>query len=329
MEGTKRKLIELLANNKSQSISGQELSKQLNISRSAVWKHMNNLKKEGYVIEAVTNKGYRIIKAPDDLSASTVQWDLHTNWLGQHLVFKETVKSTQLVGHELARENADHGTVIVAREQTEGRGRMSRYWDSKDGLGLWFSSIFRPEYLEPKRASQLTLVAAVAIADYLSKRDLDVKIKWPNDIFINGKKLAGILTEMQAEQDAVQYIVLGIGMNVNHQHDDLHETVQHKATSIYLETNEIQNLNQVLTEILKELENKYEIFMGVGFPVIKEMWEAYAYKIGEWIQVKTKDIWDAKVVGIHDDGALKVIDHLGKQHHLYSAEILWKGEEIE
>ncbi|MFD2640366.1 biotin--[acetyl-CoA-carboxylase] ligase [Piscibacillus salipiscarius] len=323
MEGTRKRLIDLLSNHQQPYISGQQLSDELNISRSAVWKHMNALKKEGYQIEGVTNKGYRIVSSPNDLSETALSWDLKTDWLGQRLIYKEQVTSTQIVAHDLARDGAEHGTVIVAREQTKGRGRMRRYWESKDGLGLWFSSILRPTGIEPKRASQLTLVAAVAIADYLSKYNLDVKIKWPNDLFINGKKLAGILTEMQAEQDAVEYIVLGIGINMNHDQQDLFESERNKATSLLLEAKQPFNLNTVLTELLFELEVKFDLFMSEGFSTIKGQWESYAYKLGEWVSVKTQTEWDAKICGIDEDGALMVMNQNHQVHHLYSAEILW------
>ncbi|RPF55788.1 biotin--[acetyl-CoA-carboxylase] ligase [Aquisalibacillus elongatus] len=322
MESTRKQLIDFLSNHQGY-VSGQELSEQLNISRSAVWKHMNHLKKEGYQIEGITNKGYRIIEIPNQMNESSLQWNLQTKWLGQSLIYKESVRSTQLVAHDLARKDAKQGSVIVAGEQTSGRGRMRRHWDSKAGLGLWFSSILRPDNIEPKDASQLTLVAAVAIAQYLEKFPVDVKIKWPNDLFLNGKKLAGILTEMQAEQDAIQYIVLGIGMNINHTQDDLHETVKEKATSLLIETGESFNLNEVLNGLLMNIERKYELFIEEGFHEIKHEWEQLAYKMGEWIIVKTHKEWQAQLIGIHEDGALKVRDTDGQQHELYSAEILW------
>ncbi|MGP4071924.1 biotin--[acetyl-CoA-carboxylase] ligase [Piscibacillus sp. B03] len=323
MESTRKKLIDLLSNHEQPYISGQQLSEELQVSRSAIWKHMNALKKEGYQIEGVTNKGYRIVETPHDLSETALRWNLKTEWLGQNLVYKEQVTSTQIVAHDLAREGAEHGTVVVAKEQTKGRGRMRRYWESKDGVGLWFSSILRPEGVEPKRASQMTLVAAVGIADYLSKRGIDIKIKWPNDLFINGKKLAGILTEMQAEQDAVEYIILGIGINMNHEKQDLFESEKNKATSLYIETDQLFNLNIVLKDLLNELESKFDLFIEDGFSTIKEKWESYAYKLGEWVTIKTQSEWDAKVFGIDEDGALMVMDQDNQIHHLYSAEILW------
>lgn len=323
MEETRKRLIDLLSNHHQPYISGQELSDKLQISRSAVWKHMNALKKEGYQIEGVTNKGYRIVTTPHELSETALRWDLKTDWLGQQLIYQEQVASTQIVAHDLAREGASHGTVVVAREQTKGRGRMRRYWESKDGLGLWFSSILRPSGVEPKRASQLTLVAAVAIADYFAKNNIDIKIKWPNDLFINGKKLAGILTEMQAEQDAVQYIILGIGINMNHQNQDLFESDRNKSTSLHLESGQMFNLNQVLKDLLVELEAKFDLFIDEGFSKIKQQWESYAYKLGEWVTVRTQEEWDAKIFGIDEDGALMVMDENDKIHHLYSAEILW------
>ncbi|PKR78830.1 biotin--[acetyl-CoA-carboxylase] ligase [Halalkalibacillus sediminis] len=323
MEQTRKQLIDLLAESKDQYISGQELSKRLNISRSAIWKHMNELKKQGYLIEGVTNKGYRIISTPNSLSLDSLQWGLNTEWLGHQLVYEPTVTSTQIVGHDMARDGAPHGSVVVAGEQTAGRGRMKRYWDSKEGYGLWFSSIFRPKNLAPKKATQFTLVAAVAIAEYLEGLGLDVKIKWPNDIFIKGLKLSGILTEMQAEHDSVEYIIVGIGLNVNHDIRDLHESVQHKATSLRIELGEEQNINDVFQGLLLHLERKYDTFISEGFKHIKSEWESKAYRMNEWLDVRTNTTWKAKLIGIHEDGAMVVKDKDDKQHVLYSAEILW------
>ncbi|MGM8213954.1 biotin--[acetyl-CoA-carboxylase] ligase [Bacillaceae bacterium W0354] len=323
MGDTRQKLIELLSSNKGTYTSGQELSNQLNITRSAIWKHMNELKKEGYIIEGVTNKGYRILSTPTQLSKRAIQWGLDTKWLGRQIEFYEQVDSTQIVGHELAQKDYPHGTVVMANEQTNGRGRLRRPWESKSGYGLWFSVILRPTQLEPKQAPQLTLVAAVALAKFLEELGLDVKIKWPNDIFINGKKLAGILTEMQAEQDTIQYILLGIGLNVRHDIHDFHEIVKNKATSLYLQTKVIHNMNKLYKDLFVHLENMYEIYLNKGFQSIKELWETNAYKINEWVDVQTNKTWKAQIIGIHEDGALVVQDENQKKHILYSAEILW------
>ncbi|GAA0459061.1 biotin--[acetyl-CoA-carboxylase] ligase [Alkalibacillus silvisoli] len=323
MEGTRHKLIDLLFQNQDSYISGQELSDQLNISRSAIWKHMNELKKAGYEIEAVTNRGYRIVNLPTVLSEDAIRWGLETDWLGHHLHYYPSVTSTQNIAHDLARDKASHGTVVMAGEQTKGKGRMKRYWDSKQNAGLWFSTVLRPKSLEPKNATQITLVAAVALAKVMSNYSIPVRIKWPNDLFIGERKLSGILTEMQAEQDQIDYIILGIGINVNHDKNDFDQSIVNQATSLKIYAEEQINLNDLFKSVAKEFELQYERFIEQGFKPIKSEWESYAYKMGEWLKVRAQGEWNAKLVGIHEDGALKVIDENGQEHLLYSAEILW------
>src|SRR5690554_2579049 len=215
MQSTRNKLIHLLANNDDQYISGQKLSEMLHISRSAIWKQMKNLEKAGYEIEGKPNQGYRILSFPDDLSEYTLQWGLDTEWIGKKIIHKQTTTSTQIVAHKLAQENCEHGTIVIADEQTKGKGRMNRPWHSSKKKGIWMSIILRPAIL-PYRAPQLTLLTATVLADVINEHiGIRPQIKWPNDILINNKKTAGILTEMQAEQDQIQYVVIGVGLNVN------------------------------------------------------------------------------------------------------------------
>ncbi|MFC0014659.1 MULTISPECIES: biotin--[acetyl-CoA-carboxylase] ligase [Allobacillus] len=323
MESNRTKLIELLSNYSDRYISGERLSEQLGISRSAIWKHMNELKKDGYQIEAVRNKGYRIIGFPDELSASSIQWGLSTKWLGKNLIHRKSIDSTQFLGHDLAREDAPHGTVIIADHQTKGRGRLKRSWHSEDKHGLWFTVILRPTSLEPKDATQLTLVAAVALVEAFRQLGLEVKIKWPNDVFSRRLKLTGILTEMQAEQDQIEYILLGIGMNINQDQDQFPEDLREKVTSLKIETGKSYDLTQVFHEVAQRLEEKYDTFIEEGFEPIKKEWEQHAYRLNEWLTIKTKETFQAKFVGIQHDGALLIEDELGRQTALYSAEIYW------
>ncbi|WP_369813137.1 biotin--[acetyl-CoA-carboxylase] ligase [Virgibacillus halodenitrificans] len=232
MESTRNKLIDLLAKDKDTYISGQMLSEHLGISRSAVWKHMKNLEKDGYQIEGKSNKGYRIISFPDKLSENTIKWGLNTSWLGSKIIHKESTPSTQVIAHQLAQEGSPHGTIILADEQTSGRGRLNREWFSSKGKGIWMSIILRPEIL-PYLAPQLTLLTATVLAEVVQKNTtVTPMIKWPNDILINKKKTAGILTEMQAEQDQIQYVIIGIGMNINQTKEDIPIEIQSKATSL-------------------------------------------------------------------------------------------------
>jgi BirA family transcriptional regulator, biotin operon repressor / biotin---[acetyl-CoA-carboxylase] ligase len=325
METTRKRLIDMLVNQKDEYISGQKLSDELNISRAAIWKHMKALENDGYNIEAVSRKGYRILQTPKDMSSNTIQWGLSTKWLGKHLHFESQVTSTQTVAHKLALDGAPHGTVIVADEQVEGRGRLHRKWDSQKGKGIWLSIILRPE-IEPYRAPQLTLASAVAIAHMLRNTcNVTAKIKWPNDIFLQDSKLAGVLTEMQAEQDLIQYVIIGIGLNVNHELIDIPNELKEIATSLKIETNRSWKREDLIQGLLKEMEIAYNQFIDEGFQSIKKQWEQAAYKLGEPIHVKAqRKEWDAVLIGIHDDGALIVEDENGETHRLYSAEIDWK-----
>lgn len=327
MESTRSKLIKLLAENKDQYISGQKMSDQLNISRSAIWKHMKELEKDGYQIEGKSKKGYRIISFPDKLSENTLQWGLNTKWLGRTIIHRTTTESTQFVAHEAARDGAKHGTVIIADEQTKGKGRMNREWHSSKDQGIWLSIILRPELL-PYLAAQLTLLTATVLADVVAKHaSIKPQIKWPNDILIEQKKLSGILTEMQAEQDQIQYVVIGIGMNVNQELSELPDDIQNKATSLQIETGQRWDIKALIQEILQSFEVAYEEYIAKGFPPVKSKWESYGFKIGEMIQIKTmQDSWQSEFLGIAEDGALIATMRDGQPKNLYSAEIEWFKE---
>ncbi|QTM99634.1 biotin--[acetyl-CoA-carboxylase] ligase [Sediminibacillus dalangtanensis] len=324
MNTTRNQLIELLKRSNQSFISGQELSENLGISRTAVWKHMKELEKEGYQVQAVPRKGYRISGQPDKLSASTVKWGLRTRWAGKQLFHYPVVESTQVIGHQLAQKGTEEGTVILADEQTAGKGRMGRRWHSAKTEGIWMSIILRPPIL-PHKAPQITLLTAVAIAEAIeSLTNTTPAIKWPNDIFFHDRKAAGILTEMQAEQDEIQYIVLGIGINVNQSLSDLPEDIQQTATSIKQETGIEWELAPLVQQILADFETYYGNYLLNGFAAIKEKWEHYGYKIGEQVHVSaSKQEYQAEILGIAEDGALRVRKLDGGDENLYSAEIHW------
>lgn len=324
---TRKKLITLLSNHEGGYISGQRLSEELQISRSAIWKHMKALEKDGFEIEAVSRKGYRIVSAPNEMSSSSIQWGLETEWLGKKVIFEKQTDSTQKIAHMLANEGASHGTVVVADEQLQGRGRLSRPWYSKKGKGIWMSIILRPD-MEPYRAPQLTLLTAVATSNMLKQTaKIPVQIKWPNDIYIHDRKLAGILTEMQGEQDRIEYVIIGIGMNINHSHADFPEDVENKATSLKIESEKEWKREPFIQALLKELEQLYALYMKEGFEPIKEMWEQSAYKLGEIITIHTSQHqWVGRLIGLHHDGALIVEDKDKKTHRIYSGEIDWKKD---
>lgn len=324
MESTRDRLIALLEQHSDNYISGQRLSEALHISRNAIWKHMKELEKDGYVIEAKPRKGYRIMKSPDKISSNSLKWGLHTKWLGRTIIHKEKTESTQIIGHQAARENVPHGTVIIADEQTGGRGRMSRQWHSSKDKGMWISIILRPEML-PNHASQLTLLTATVLADVLHALDhVEPLIKWPNDLLLHQKKVAGILTEMQAEQDCIQYMLIGVGLNVNQTAADLHPDIQSKATSLKIETGENWSIKNIIQSFLTAFEESFDSYMAHGFAPIKEKWESYGFKINEKINIKTfHEKWEGNFLGIAEDGALLTESKSGEPVKLYSAEIDW------
>lgn len=328
MSSTRHKLISLLSKNTNDYISGQTLSEQLNISRSAIWKHMKELEKDGYVIEGKSRKGYRIIDFPNKLSENTIQWGLNTKWLGKKIIHKTSIPSTQTFAHKEALDGAPNGTVIIANEQTSGKGRIDHHWHSQNEKGIWLSMILRPNLL-PYQAPQLTLLTATVIADVIHRlTKLKPQIKWPNDILMNRKKIAGILTEMQAEQDQILYVVIGIGLNILHTKDDFPNDISDKATSLKIETNKQWKLKPFIQEILTTFEKKYETYIDQGFPTVKKEWEFYGFRLNEKIQIQTKNAkWNGRFLGIAEDGALIVNNQNGETNKLYSAEIAWFEEE--
>lgn len=329
MQSTRNKLIELLAKNQHEYISGQELSEQLQVSRSAIWKHMKQLEKDGYKIEGVSNKGYRILEFPQKISANTIQWGLSAEWIGNKIIHRTSVSSTQEVAHQAAKDGAPHGTVVIADEQTNGRGRMQRQWFSSANKGIWMSILLRPQ-IPLQTSPQLTLLCGIVLATVFEKA-LDAKpfIKWPNDILINEKKVAGILTEMRAEQDHIQYVVVGIGINVNQEENDFPEEISNKASSLKVETGIAHDIHALIQEILKRFEKMYDQYMQSGFDFVKTIWEGFGFKIGKKIVIKTiNNERRTEFLGIAEDGALLIKNEHGEKEKLYAGEIDWfkKGE---
>ncbi|PWU68660.1 biotin--[acetyl-CoA-carboxylase] ligase [Gracilibacillus dipsosauri] len=325
MKDSKRnQLIQLLAKHEEDYISGQTLSDKLGISRTAVWKHINELKKDGYQFESAPRKGYKLIHRSSDLSESSIKWDLQTNWVGQKVYFQEEMDSTQDYAHRLARKNAEHGTVVITNKQKKGRGRMNRSWESNHPEGIWISILLRPD-TPPHHASQMTLFTAVSIVESLRLiTNADIQIKWPNDLYLNGKKICGILTEMQAELDQIDYLIIGFGINVNQTLATFPEDLKNKSTSLSIETGKEWNRKELIQIILENFEDHYHHYLENGFHHTKQKWMNYAYKLNEKVEVKTpKSHYSATIQGINDEGALIVKKENQQLETIYSAEIHW------
>ncbi|MCM3180175.1 biotin--[acetyl-CoA-carboxylase] ligase [Cytobacillus horneckiae] len=318
----RKKLLNAFTNNEEEYLSGQAIADVLGCSRTAVWKHIESLRKEGFELEAVRRKGYRIIGTPDKVIADEISLGLKTEDFGRSIYYEEVVETTQKVAHRLANEGAKEGTIVVAEEQSNGRGRMDRKWVSPKYTGIWLSIILRPN-LPPHKAPQLTLIAAVSVVQAIEEvTGLSPEIKWPNDVLLNGKKITGILTEMQADADRIASIIMGIGINVNQSKEDYPPELQDKATSLAIEKGQKISRAELIQALLLKLENLYKIYIEKGFHPIKLLWESYAVSIGKYITARTlTGAIAGKAIGITDEGVLLLEDGEGKTHHIYSADI--------
>jgi BirA family biotin operon repressor/biotin-[acetyl-CoA-carboxylase] ligase len=318
----KESLLHMLTENEGEFVSGQQISEKLNCSRTAIWKHVSELRKAGYSIEAVQKRGYRLLTSPDLVTPEEVSLYTGNGTFGKKVIYDSTVKSTQEIAHQLAREGAPEGSIVLADEQTGGRGRLGRAWQSPSGTGIWMSLILRPE-IPLQKAPQLTLLIAVAATKAIENvTGLDVAIKWPNDLLIKGKKIAGILTELQAEADSIHSVIVGIGMNVNQEKKHFSEEIAEIATSLSIESGQTYKRAEIIGSILKEIEDLYHNYLENGFTVVKLLWEARAFSLGKRITARsfTGSI-TGYAKGITDEGVLLLEDDHGKVHQIYSADI--------
>lgn len=313
------KILKLFRNPSNGFLSGEDISSKLNISRSALWKHIEKLRTLGYEFDAVPHLGYRLSKIPDKLYSYEIESALKTNIIGKKVIYYDSIDSTNTAAYNLAKEGADEGVVVVAEKQTRGRGRLSREWVSLKHKGIYFSVILRPK-ITPFQAPKITLVAAVSIA--LAIRETtgaQALIKWPNDILLNGRKIAGILTEMEAECDSIQFLILGIGINVNNKSSELPKG----ASSIYNETDEKISRIELLRNMLKKLEESYLLFRKEGFSPIRKEWSNLSATLGRRVRATCmhKRI-EGEAVDIDSDGALKIRLDNGFHERVMAGDIL-------
>ena len=305
-------------------VSGQELCERFGVSRTAVWKAMNQLKKEGYEIESVQNKGYHLVKTPDILSKNELVSIRKTKWDGTEICYFDVTDSTNTQAKSLGEGDAPNGTLVVAGKQESGRGRRGRSFESPAGTGIFMTLLLRPE-IEPQNASMLTLVSALAVAKGIEHMvDLPVQIKWPNDIVINGKKVCGILTEMSAQMDYVNYIVIGIGINVGN--EEFPEEIKDVATSIYLESGKHINRAMLIEKIWEEFEDYYELYEKTQdlSSLVKE-YDSYLVNRGQKVRVlDSKEPYEGKAMGITDRGEL-IVDTWEARRLVSAGEVSVRG----
>lgn len=320
----KAEILALLREN-DKFVSGQELCNRFGVSRTAVWKVINQLKKEGYRIEAVQNKGYHMVSSPDLLSKYELESRMATAWLGKEIVYKETTGSTNADVRRMAEDGAENGLLVVADAQTSGKGRRGRQWESEKGTNLYFSMLLKPD-IAPDKASMITLVAAYSVAKMIAKNTgLDAKIKWPNDIVVGKKKVCGILTEMNMERDYIHHIVVGIGINVNE--EEFPDEIRDMATSLKKEVGRIVSRANLLCDMLLQFEKDYSAFLAAEDlkPFIDDYNKMLVNK-GALVKVlDPKGEFSGIAGGINEEGMLIVFKENGQIEKVYAGEVSVRG----
>lgn len=321
-------IVEMLKNAGENFISGENIAGKLGISRAAVWKHIQKLRENGYEILSRERYGYKLKDAPDLLLPSEIQIGLETKIIGKEMHYEPSVESTNLVAKALAYHGAPEGTIVVAEEQTGGKGRLDRNFFSPRGKGIWFSIILRPNFL-PKDAPKCTLMAAVAVAEAMRRFNLKPEIKWPNDILHDGRKLVGILTEMTGEIGKITYLVIGIGINVNISRDEFPEDLRSIASSLSeINCGEVPRVEFFRT-VLEEFDKLYCEVTATGFEEVLNRWREYNVTLGRNIRVIAADgeVFGGKAIDINADGALVVETEQGFRE-LYAGDVSIRNEEL-
>ncbi len=322
-------------------ISGQQISEKLGVSRTAVWKVIRQLEDEGYKVEAVRNRGYHIVDSPDLLTKEELDSLINTRWAGRNIRCYEVTDSTNLRMRQAGDEGAPGGTLAVADRQTAGRGRRGRSWESPEGSGICMSVLLRPRF-SPEKASMLTLVMALSVAegigqciggtDRASEPDVQspagppvIQIKWPNDIIIDGKKVAGILTEMSAQIDYINYVVTGVGINVNI--TEFPKELEKTATSLQLECGHAVRRAPLIAAVMERLEENYQVFLETED--LSGLMDKYSALLvnrdRDVLVIGAKEEYQAHAVGIEPTGELIVRRENGILERITSGDVSVRG----
>lgn len=320
----KSKILQLLKDSDGY-VSGEEISKVLGVSRTAIWKVISHLKEEGYVIESVTKKGYLLQETPDLLTEDEILYHLKTKWLGRKIVHYHQIDSTNKEAKKLAASGEKEGTIVISEEQLAGRGRLGRTWISPAGTGIWMSVILRPS-IAPTDASKITLLAGLAVCEGIKEATgLPVQIKWPNDLVLHNKKICGILTEMSAEMEKINYIILGIGINVNT--DSFPEDLKNTATSLKIEEEKEYDRKEIVKAILMYLEQYYELYMkNQDMEDLLEKYKNHCLTLGKEVKIiHRNEEFIGKAVDLSKEGELMVEKQDGQVITVFSGEVSVRG----
>jgi len=318
-------VLEFLGRDEDRSHSGEALSDQLGVSRAQIWKHVESLRRLGYGIEGEPGGGYRLGKRPDRLYPEEVQHGLTNKWLGREIHHFDTTDSTNRVAFELARDGAVHGTAVIAEGQTAGRGRLGRAFFSPAYKNLYTSIVLRPE-LDTARAPTLIPSVAIAVADAIAEFIPDpgeVEIKWPNDVLLGGLKTSGILMEMSAEATSVDFAILGIGVNLNIERDELPDEFRERATSLRTHAGREVDRSAFARALFACLEEVLDLHSVAGFPGLRARYERRFTMRGKEIRVSELGGRELRgtALGITDEGALEVERNAGGRVQVLAGDV--------
>lgn len=306
-------------------VSGQQICERFGVSRTAVWKAINQLKEEGYQVEAVRNRGYHIIDSPDVITIEELKSQIDTEWAGNQVYYYDKTDSTNIRAKQLGEEGAPHGTLAVADQQSAGRGRRGRAWESPKGCSIYMSILLRPD-IAPSKAPMLTLVMALSVVQGLKECiDLEFQIKWPNDIVLHGKKLVGILTEMSTEIDYINHVVIGAGINVNMK--ELPKELGEKATSLRIETGEVIKRSPIIAAVMRKFEKNYSMFLELqNLEKMQDEYNSLLVNIEKEVRILSgKEEYNAYALGINENGELLVRRDDGTLEAVFAGEVSVRG----
>ncbi len=325
---SKEKILSLLIQNPGQYCSGEQISRQLGITRAAVSKAVALLRKDGYIIAAATNRGYCLQESPDRLTEGAIRPYLHAHVLGSNLLCYESIDSTNSLIKRLALEGAAEGTVAIANRQTAGRGRLGRSFQSPPDTGIYLSFLLRPR-VRPDQAVNLTACTAVALCEAIETVcALRPQIKWTNDVLLNSRKICGILTEMsvEGESGALQYIVVGIGVNVNQTLADFPDEIRSMAGSIRMATDAPCDRGRLAAEIINAMDRMYAQWHNGVWDVAQ--YRADCATVGREVHIlRSGTKRKAFAEAVDDNFALIVRYEDGTQETIFSGEVSVRGLE--
>ncbi|MGK0554533.1 biotin--[acetyl-CoA-carboxylase] ligase [Macrococcus capreoli] len=320
MSKYKQEILSYLMAHQTEYVSGQTLANHFNISRTAIWKAIEALKTQGFTFESIKNKGYRITDLPHQWDRDLLSYVLKDAIIDQLYVYEE-VTSTQTIAHELCLAH-DEPLLVLSEIQTSGRGRYKRPWSSQPNTGLWMSLVLHPN-ISYQQIATFNLFISIAIAEAIKAiTHLEPKIKWPNDIYINNKKVCGFLTEINGDSDGVHTVICGIGININHNIDDFDGRLRQTATSLKIESKEEIDRYQFIKTLMDMIAHYYDMFLTQPFSEIKSVYKSYSMIWDRTLRYTegNKQI-HGKAVDLKDDGVLVVLDDNGALHQFISADI--------